>query len=360
MEEESLQESPVRDPKEVGLDKLKSIKLEAEKYMEENPNSKFGTKIHAKMVMDFFDQMIGVYADTFQTKDDQLQTITRKIDMLLDNSTKKPANTTLSYADKVKVGPTPHHCSSTVVIIESTDHNEDAETIKTRIKSKLDPRQLKLGVKQVRKIRNRGLLVELEGKDKGEHLINEINNMGNLTARLPKKILPKVTIFNIPASLNKQDIIEGLFDQNEPITKTYQNVEEFGKNINIKSKFGRKPEVNHWICEVTPDLRKLLLKLKKVNLDWVRCSVEEYYSIIQCYKCCKYGHIARECSSDRNHCNHCGGDHRYSECKNKNTAPNCINCIRNKSNSFAHRANHPTCAERQKIIRAITSRTDYG
>ncbi|XP_023243208.1 uncharacterized protein LOC111641289 [Centruroides sculpturatus] len=213
----------------------------------------------------------------------------------------------------------------------------------------------------MRKVWNRSNLLEI--KQKGnveENIIAELNKIDNLTARIPKKLLPKMAIYNIPADLNKDTIIEAIFDQNDAITFQYQGDKEmYKRDISAKFKWGKRPDSKHWVFEVTPKLRKIMNRQRKVNIGWVRCNMEEYYSIIQCYKCCRYGHFAKECRSEHSYCNYYGEDHRYSDCKNKATAPSCINCIKAKAPTSAHKADNNTCTERGKIIKNIITKTNY-
>ncbi|XP_023240772.1 uncharacterized protein LOC111639206 [Centruroides sculpturatus] len=292
------------------------------------------------------------------------------MDRLIENS--KTARHTPTYAEQV-AKPTqnksPNLCRTkaltrqgAVILVKSKDGSADAESIKNKIRGELDPKALKIGITRVRKIRNKTVLIEIERKrDAEQTIINELNKIENITARTPKKSLPKVAIYGIPSNLSKEVIINTIFDQNDNISAHYDNNKEnYVKEITAKFKWGKNPNTHHWVFEVTPGLKRILIMQKKLNIDWVRCSVEEHFSIIQCYRCCRYGHFARECKSERAFCNHCGGDHRYSECKNKGTSPSCINCICSKAANFAHKANHNSCTERMKVIKNITAKTYHG
>ncbi|XP_023244860.1 uncharacterized protein LOC111642714 [Centruroides sculpturatus] len=269
--------------------------------------------------------MINIYKSTKKPVNTEITAISSKLDQLLEASKAAPPIPT--YAAVAKAGPTVSRTSGNgaVILIESNDTSETAATIKRRIKQHLNPKQLKIGISKVRKVRNNTLLVELEKQGNGKKLIEEIQKIHNL----------------------KETLVEAIHQQNTKIAEQYNNYEEFKKQIQVRYKWGKKPEVNHWVCEVTPQLKKLMTKQKKLYIDWVRCNVKEYFNIVQCYRCCKYGHYAKECSSERAYCNHCGGDHRYSECKNKSTSPSCINCIRNKASNFAHRANQKIPAQNE-------------
>ncbi|CAF1296399.1 unnamed protein product [Rotaria sp. Silwood1] len=72
----------------------------------------------------------------------------------------------------------------------------------------------------------------------------------------------------------------------------------------------------------------------------------------QCYKCFKYGHVAKYCRSDNQLCSRCGGaNHKYDDCPNSSQKPTCSNC---KGEHFATSANCPKYKDyQQKIQKTI-------
>ncbi|CAF4070041.1 unnamed protein product [Rotaria sp. Silwood1] len=47
----------------------------------------------------------------------------------------------------------------------------------------------------------------------------------------------------------------------------------------------------------------------------------------QCYKCFKFGHIAKYCKAEKQICSRCGEeDHKHDNCPNRNKSPVCRNC----------------------------------
>ncbi|CAF3281340.1 unnamed protein product [Rotaria sp. Silwood2] len=76
----------------------------------------------------------------------------------------------------------------------------------------------------------------------------------------------------------------------------------------------------------------------------------------QCYKCLKYGHIAKYCKSDTQICSRCGDtNHKYDTCPNINQNPICCNC------KGQHIATSPECPKykeyQQKLQRTIDQYT---
>ncbi|CAF3548250.1 unnamed protein product, partial [Rotaria socialis] len=72
----------------------------------------------------------------------------------------------------------------------------------------------------------------------------------------------------------------------------------------------------------------------------------------QCYKCFKYGHIAKYCKADSQICSKCGeANHTYDVCHNSSQHPICCNC------KGQHVATSPDCPKykehQQKIQKTI-------
>jgi hypothetical protein len=72
----------------------------------------------------------------------------------------------------------------------------------------------------------------------------------------------------------------------------------------------------------------------------------------QCYKCLKFGHIAKYCKADSQICSRCSGsNHQYDTCPNSNQNPICCNC------KGQHIATSPDCLKyiehQQKIQKTI-------
>lgn len=77
-------------------------------------------------------------------------------------------------------------------------------------------------------------------------------------------------------------------------------------------------------------------------IDWNK-------EVRRCYRCQKYGHIARLCPSEPA-CGRCAGSHAPGEC---NSAPKkCVNC------GGPHTSGDPLCAEQVKAVRRLRARLD--
>ena len=154
-----------------------------------------------------------------------------------------------------------------------------------------------------------------------------------------------------------EDIIQDLIEQNEL-------EDEFKKNMKVIKKYENKRRRNsgNIIMEVRYDIFKDIMKRAKLNVGWRICKIEEYHCIVQCYKCARFNHFAKDCENSVT-CFKCAGNHKTKECTNDYVK--CINCVKTteklkiKLNS-SHTSYDKNCPCLARNIERITNRTNYG
>lgn len=97
-----------------------------------------------------------------------------------------------------------------------------------------------------------------------------------------------------------------------------------------------------------------------VKKGMVRIDLEEYlcyddFPLLQCFKCCAFGHTATSCTQNIA-CKNCGGDHNHKDCEV--SKPSCINCLRAETasgivHSGKHRATAGICPIRAERMRKV-------
>ena len=70
------------------------------------------------------------------------------------------------------------------------------------------------------------------------------------------------------------------------------------------------------ILQVSPNVRKILLKSDKVKLGMCVYPIEDYVGLMQCYSCLKYGHLAAHCRNKTSTCGICSQNHSTKNCPN--------------------------------------------
>jgi hypothetical protein len=200
---------------------------------------------------------------------------------------------TVSYAEvsrrqklqEIKQEPLTRH----VITIKQTDPNAhiSAQELKKRIKSKINPSSLNIGVKNVRPI-NKGILIECDSQNDVNKLAKEINKkVQTVNVTIPQKKRLRVIITDISSAIDENSIIVKFF---------------------MKSKVTGRI---HVILEVAPELYKEFMDKEKVNIGWIRCRVSKFLSVTQCFKCLGFNHTARDADrcSGHQHCSHCSREH---------------------------------------------------
>ncbi len=214
-----------------------------------------------------------------------------------------------------------------VVIIYPNEENKDltSEQLKSKVKNELNLKEIgNIGIKNIRKIGNNGIIIECNNRSECGKLEKNINQKIKhlCEAKIPNKKNPRVIIYNLfndNQNQNKeslmQEIKESIVAQNETIKNHLsENEDDLICKYLIKSK-----NINHChlVVEVSPKLRRIILELEKLNINWSRHSVKDFISITRCFNCLEFGHTKNNCNSETN-CSNCGqSGHSHNDCNIK-------------------------------------------
>ena len=157
------------------------------------------------------------------------------------------------------------------------------------------------------------IALELASAEK-EEAINQLNKVTEVTGytakEIPKKY-PRLIIKNIPNDMLPSDIIETI----------NRNCAEINNLEDKEMKVVTVLKSNLWngssiIIQVSPNVRKILLKRDKVKLGMCIYPIEDDIRLLQCFSCLKYGHLAAHCRNKIITCGICSQSHNTRNCPN--------------------------------------------
>lgn len=275
---------------------------------------------------------------------------------------KSASNLTYSEAAKKKVTSPIITSQSHILVVSSKINISDSDNIKKEFKSKINPVSLRLGIKNIKNMRDGKILVETMERRDIEKIEEVLKSDETLKVGIPKKLNPKIIIKRLPEEVSKDNLICTLIAQNSELCITEERI----KFLTI---FGGKSSTSprHALLEIDPNLRDTLLS-NRLKLFHTICVAEDYLSVRQCRKCNKYNHPEKHCKSKLT-CAICCGEHYTQDCpkKEEEEERKCINCINyNKhcSSNFRVNSNHlatsKCCPSYINAIHRLIRNTNYS
>lgn len=167
------------------------------------------------------------------------------------------------------------------------------------------------------------------------------NKIDNHTYTLPEERNLKVVIKGLPVDIPTQDILEDLIAKQLSVVKVVQ----FKKKSEEK-----ETKLPVFTIYFSPGTTMQVVRKTKV-VCFCRVTWEKYVSkqsVIQCYNCQKFGHLATNCNR-RTTCKNCTGEHDSRNCIEEQHLK-CANCNGN------HPANSPDCSVMASKMEASSSR----
>lgn len=291
------------------------------------------------------------------------ETVSSTLNQIVENGASVPTMHSYSEITKKPHHTTPRHRQAAnqtnsilLVYPKQSNKHQTSEETKNLIQKEIKPTQLGIRISKVSKIRNGGIALELP-KDQMNAVAKKLET--TLDTHEPKKKLPKIKIFDVPSTKDSdQEVLESLRLQNFP------NIEStnFHKNIKIVYKVGPKNKTtHHWVLEMNPDLLRDFHRLNgRIYLHWQSLKIIDHIIVARCYKCQRYGHLAKECRTALDTCGHCAVEgHTFNDCPEKRWDFKCVNCLR-ANQDHKHNVNSTTCPSYLREKRRIASQTDYG
>ena len=141
---------------------------------------------------------------------------------------------------------------------------------------------------------------------------------------------PRIIVHDIPIEYSSDEIVMSLVKQNFPDLTSDSFRVVYMYPLREEKKF------RSCIIEMSPSCRSTLCKAQRVFIGLSHCRCEDHVSILQCFKCQKFGHVVKDCAN-KTQCGHCANEHFSRDCVTKRTLC-CANCKGNNSSETNHSA----------------------
>lgn len=243
-----------------------------------------------------------------------------------------------------------------VAMIYPNGEGVESSVTKKAIQAAINPAELKVGISRIRQIRKGGILIETTREEDLDKIIKEIEEKevtkNSYTAKKQVKRFPRVILYDVNPEVKKEELVERLKTQNEFLEES---------SIEIGFSFKGKNGTN-WVLTVDPSTFFRLKRSVKIYIGWDSISFREFIRPTQCFKCWRFGHIAKFCRNKKC-CAKCTEEHEEKDCKSSDKK--CRNCIEfnqhnKKATSVNHESNDKKCPMVDKEIAKQRTLIDYG
>lgn len=253
-----------------------------------------------------------------------------------------------------------------VVVIKPLDKQQDSLTTKRAVEAQINPSTIGAEVSRVKFIRDGGIAISCEKAEDIISISEGVKNClgGKYEVKVPQKKVPKLKIVNIEKKLleNSNDeygeFIEKLVLQNSIST------EQGKSNIKVISTYeDKRRKSNVAIVQTDENVYNQIAKKEVLFIGWRKCRYFEHVNVVQCYKCWRFGHMARECRSSQVICPKCSGNHRLEDCDRE--VEICVNCKHAKevlkipNIDYNHTAFNRKCDAYKRIFEQLQRRVNY-
>ena len=193
------------------------------------------------------------------------------------------------------------------VVVKAKDDSVKitSEEVKEKVMKNVNS-DLKISVRAVRKTRSGGLAIEA-ASERDIRMLRECKKFGALGLKVedPKKIGPKVLLFDLENEMTNEDLLNEVYEKN--LRNAGVSEKEFKERVRVVSRMNRKVvNVGNVIIEVSNRMREILVREGRVYVKWRACKVRESVNVLRCHKCFAFGHMMKECSVEGRLCERCG------------------------------------------------------
>ena len=321
---------------------------------EHEPASMFQLLVECK------DKLINTKEEVISTKNQLIKSLEEQVVQFKKELEDFNINSQANEQCRVKYSDVLSKKSNEVLLVKPKRVQECIVT-KKQIEEKIDPGKIKAGISGMKFLRDGAVAINCEKKEDLCSVSDSIQKQfgEDYEIKIPEKKCPKIKVINVEEKLlnDKNDFIEKIIMQNS-ITTT-----ESERNISVITHFKGKKGKQSVILEVDANTYSLLQKREKLSIGWRSYTYFDHINIVQCFKCFKFGHMAKDCKSKETVCPKCTGNHKIDMCQSQQTI--CINCkyavevLKVPNVDYNHFAYDKNCEAYKRIYRKLEQKINY-
>ncbi|KAF6197407.1 hypothetical protein GE061_020237 [Apolygus lucorum] len=254
---------------------------------------------------------------------------------------------------KEKGGPQPSKATHTFLVTGA----EGDRDVMRKLSTGINPKDLGLDIKSSRSTMGGGVVVEVNGPVNIKSLQDNdvIRGMGFTVREAPRK-LPRILVHGVPSSFTADELQAEFWKSCSAEGDWKERKAEF---LPIHKAGPRGLPETKWVIEVSQAVRAMIVGEGKIRLGWIICRVVDHVSVSRCYKCQKFGHVAKGCNRDEI-CGWCSEkNHSFKDCPTRDQPACCTNC-KEAGRPNQHDAGSLGCPSYRIAIENQVRLTDYG
>lgn len=241
------------------------------------------------------------------------------------------------------------------VLIIKPKKNQNSKQTREEVQQKVNPISVNASIRTVQEIKNGGILIKATTRDEIEKIrkLSEEKLHQNYLVHIPKLRHPRLVLIGLKKAYKEEELLDELralryINENDNFTIKYIRQSKFSKKFII-------------YIETKMETFKKLVN-QEISLGWNKIKIKEDLNIITCFKCCEYGHKAKDCNR-KQICSFCGNNHNLWKCQAE--YPKCNNCITyntkyNKNSNCQHEALSSDCPLHQQKIKIAKEKINYS
>lgn len=207
------------------------------------------------------------------------------------------------------------------ILIVKPNNVDDTANIRDEIKKVINP--MKDPVKSMSESKKGSIIIKCNDHESVEVMKSKLNDVISekyeCDIEKPKEFKPVIKVVGIS---EYDDDEEKLLS----VIRTQNELESADLEIMFVREI-KKSQSKYYTAYVRTDKSTFnkIMRKGRLNILWDRVKCYEHVNLLRCYKCSRFGHIADKCTSEKEICGNCSGEHPTKSCVAEDSkCPNCV------------------------------------